>query len=657
MKVVDRCKVRDGVHVGAFMNRLIEHLRRSSLSTGVGRTDGELLDSVLGRDDGAALEALIRRHGPMVWGVCRRFLRGHQDAEDAFQATFLVLVQKAATLPDRATVGNWLYGVARQTAVRMRAIAIQRAEREMQVVDIPEPTTADQYVWNDLKPVLDEELGRLPGKYRVLIVLCDLEGRTRKEVAGQLAIPEGTVASRLAAARAMLAKRLAGRGVVVSGVLLGTVLLAHASPAIVPAAVITNALKSAALVAAEHGAVGALSPTVATLITGVTRAMFVSKLKSVTAVVLIAGLALGGAGLGAGVFSGSDAMAQPNPKAAPVTTGAPVPEDRGEGRIILWRDGHPVAINPGTKATVALDDGFKAGRGGLRVGPDGQFLVYVSNRTLLRPVSPKQEDQVYIQKGKEVTKIETSCLLHAFWGADGLVYGYGFEPPKWGDPVPRPDLTKEFVNWSFDPRVEHPVHELIRTGTSKLLKMPGNVSVLDRTPDGKTFLVLFYEKPPKPVDPPPMRADPPRSEVYRLGLLPAEGGEFVPLTKTDEQTPGDFRLSPDGKFALGTMYRMNSEPPRELVVFDLQTKARSTVALPKDARVAASCWSPDGKQIAFVWESQAAFAERNKVLPGPVSPGNENKSKWIVTVAKPDGSDAKEVYTNADYLYGSIDWR
>ncbi|MFO0879795.1 MAG: sigma-70 family RNA polymerase sigma factor [Gemmataceae bacterium] len=102
-----------------------------------------MLDAFLGRDDGATLATLVRRHGPMVWGVCHRVLRGHQDAEDAFQATFLVLIQKAATIHDRATVGNWLYGVAHQTAVRVRAAAAKRGQREAQVAIMPEPTAPD----------------------------------------------------------------------------------------------------------------------------------------------------------------------------------------------------------------------------------------------------------------------------------------------------------------------------------------------------------------------------------------------------------------------------------------------------------------------------------------------------------------------------------
>jgi RNA polymerase sigma factor (sigma-70 family) len=296
------------------MNRIIQHLLASCGWDGAGMTDGELLTRFLNNRDDAALAALVRRHGPMVWSVCCRLLRSHHDAEDAFQATFVVLVQKAAALPDKETVGNWLYGVAHQTAVRMRAIIAKRGVRERQVTVMPKPATAEQYVWKDLKAVLDEELSRLPNRYRVLIVLCDLEGMTRKQVAGQLGIPEGTVASRLAAARAMLAKRLTRRGVVVSAALLGAVLSSHAASACVPMMVVSSTIKAVTLVAAGQAAAGVISPTVAALTRGVTKTMFVTKIKSVLAVVLLVGLVLGGAVTGLALFNGPAADAQSEPK-------------------------------------------------------------------------------------------------------------------------------------------------------------------------------------------------------------------------------------------------------------------------------------------------------------------------------------------------------
>src|SRR5215475_198922 len=173
---------------------LIEHICRAVPSDG----DGELLGRFVERRDETALAALVKRHGPMVWSVCRRLL-GHHDAEDAFQATFIVLVKKAASVHPRGTVGNWLYGVARQAALQARSAARRRA-REMQVAQLPD-TEAPQDQWADVRSILDEELSRLPDHYRAVIVLCDLEGRSRREVASQFGCPEGTVASRLARAR------------------------------------------------------------------------------------------------------------------------------------------------------------------------------------------------------------------------------------------------------------------------------------------------------------------------------------------------------------------------------------------------------------------------------------------------------------------------
>jgi RNA polymerase sigma factor (sigma-70 family) len=276
------------------MNQVIQHLLATCGRDGM--TDGELLTRFLSGRDDYALAVLIGRHGPMVWGVCCRLLRNPHDAEDAFQATFLVLVQKANTLPDPETVGNWLYGVAHQTAVRMRAMVAKRGVRERQVAVMPEPVTAEQYVWNDLSPVVDEELSRLPDKYRVLIVLCDLEDVTRKEVARRLGIPEGTAASRLAAARALLAKRLARRGFVVSGGLLGAVLPQQGAWASVPTAAVSSTIKAAGSTAAGQAAIaGAVSTTVATLAEGVLKAMFVTKIKSAAAVLLFALLSVAGA--------------------------------------------------------------------------------------------------------------------------------------------------------------------------------------------------------------------------------------------------------------------------------------------------------------------------------------------------------------------------
>jgi RNA polymerase sigma factor (sigma-70 family) len=271
------------------MSEVIQHLGRTALlREGAGLTDGQLLEDFTSRRDEAALAALVRRHGPMVWGVCRRVLSHYHDAEDAFQATFLVLVRKAASIASRELVANWLYGVAHQTALKARATTARRKERERQVTEMPEPAVAEQGQWHDLQPLLDEELSRLPDKYRAVIVLCDLEGKTRKEVAHQLDCPEGTVAGRLSRARGMLAKQLARRGVVLSGGALAAVLSRNVASAGVPPSVVSSTIKAASLLAAgEAAATGAISVKVAALTEGVLQAMLLTKLKTATAVVFL----------------------------------------------------------------------------------------------------------------------------------------------------------------------------------------------------------------------------------------------------------------------------------------------------------------------------------------------------------------------------------
>ncbi len=248
-------------------------------------TDEELLDRFVSQRDATAFETLVRRHGPMVLGVCRRLLQHPQDAEDAFQATFLVLVRKAGSLGQRELLGNWLYGVAYRTALDARAAAMRRRKREKQVSAMPEPEMRDQsQEWRDLRPFLDHELNRLPEKYRIPIVLCDLEGKTRQQAAEQLDIPVGTLSGRLTTAREMLAKRLTRRGLALSGGALLAGLFSNAASAAVPAPLVTSTVQAATAIAAGQAAAGVVSVPVAALAEGVVRAMMFKKLKIATAV-------------------------------------------------------------------------------------------------------------------------------------------------------------------------------------------------------------------------------------------------------------------------------------------------------------------------------------------------------------------------------------
>ena len=279
------------------ISEFIQHLRNAvHPHGGADLTDGQLLHGYVSNREQSALATLVRRHGPMVWSVCRRILGNWHDAEDAFQATFLVLVRKAPSIASRDLLADWLYGVAQQTALKARATGAKRRSREVHVTEIPEPTSDDS-AWNDLRPVLDQELSALPSKYRAVIVLCDLEGKTRKEVAIQLGVPEGTVASRMATARTMLARRLIRLGLPVSGGVLANVLSHNASASAVPASVIFATIKAANLYSAVQAvAGGAISIAAAALAEGILKAMLFNKIKLVVVVVATAGL-LAGAGI------------------------------------------------------------------------------------------------------------------------------------------------------------------------------------------------------------------------------------------------------------------------------------------------------------------------------------------------------------------------
>jgi RNA polymerase sigma-70 factor (ECF subfamily) len=275
---------------------LAQHLRTALLAPdGAGLTDGQLLACYLERRDETAFAALVHRHGPMVLGVCLRVLRGQHDAEDAFQATFLVLAKKAASVWPRERVGHWLYGVARTTALRARVAAAKRRAREAPMPEPPDPAPPRPGLWADLLPLLDEEIGRLPAKYRAPIVLCDLEGKTHQEAARQLGWPQGTVSGRLSRGRQLLANRLARYGCTLTGAALGVALSELTAAAAVPAALLASTTSAASVFATGQAAVGALAAPVAALTKGVLQSMFLNKLLTTAVVLLVLVLGLFGA--------------------------------------------------------------------------------------------------------------------------------------------------------------------------------------------------------------------------------------------------------------------------------------------------------------------------------------------------------------------------
>src|SRR5579871_171053 len=276
---------------------VLQHLRRAVLQQeSAALSDGELLERYVNRQDGNALETLIHRHAAMVLAVCRRILGNEADAEDAFQATFLVLVRKAASIRSRGMVSNWLYGVAHNTALKAKAMNRRRRTKEREAGARLKPQ-ADEAVWQEVQALLDLELSALPERYRTALVLCDLEGKTIKQAAGYLGWPQGTVATRLRRGRALLAKRLLKHGLTFSIGVLARAVSQGATAVHVPASLLGSTIQATTAVALGVTQVPVVSAKVAILAEGVLTGMLLHKLKITVACCLATCMMVVGAGL------------------------------------------------------------------------------------------------------------------------------------------------------------------------------------------------------------------------------------------------------------------------------------------------------------------------------------------------------------------------
>jgi RNA polymerase sigma factor (sigma-70 family) len=284
-------------------------------------TDAQLLERFVTRRDEVAFEVLVRRHGPKVLGVCRRLLRQEQDAEDAFQATFLVLVRKAASIGRSQAVGPWLYRVAYRLALRAKVQADKRAARLNNHPDLATVVWPPDPLWGDLRAALDEEVNRLPAKYRAPFILCYLDGKTNAEAARELNCPKGTVLSRLAWARERLRIRLIRRGLTLSAGLLAAELGAKRATAVVPVTLAAATLKAARLVVMGQGVANAIPGPVILLTKGALQTMRLTQGMVLVVCVLAAGTA-GLAGVLARQTTGAGRVA------GPLVKGPDTPEDK-----------------------------------------------------------------------------------------------------------------------------------------------------------------------------------------------------------------------------------------------------------------------------------------------------------------------------------------
>jgi RNA polymerase sigma factor (sigma-70 family) len=584
--------------------------------------DAELLERYVQRRDEAAFEVLVWRHGGMVLGVCRRLLGQEQDAEDAFQATFLALARGAGSISQRESAAGWLYRVAWRIARKVRAS--RRTTQPLPDLPLPGGDPTGETVWRDLRPVLDEEVSRLPVKYRVPFVLCYLEGKTNGEAARELGWPTGTVATRLARARQRLRTCLTRRGLAVSTGLLAMALVENAAAAPAPVPLVLTTVK-AGLAFAAGGALGegVVAGHVITLTKGALHAMTLDKLKIVTPVLLAACLAVTTA-----AFAAHHVLAdRPGPLPAHQVRTADVPKQAdtrrpaapAAGRLLFYRAGHLTLIGPDGKneKRVSQNRGAFHPTDGC-LSPDGKRVAYLVVVDKERAVGRDPRRKVYI-RGLDQPEPGTDLGVEAqrvTWSPDGkelvaadVVHG---DNPK----------AVKFVNWLVE----------VRTKEKTPLKLPDNHMVTDWSRDGKHFLTSaldFGKQPPG----------------ARLCLASRDGSEIRELTD-GSQRAFFGRLSPDARRVLYLApdpQRKGKELAGLLGLFILDVHQRKSVRLldqPLDGDIMGFAWSPDGKRIAYAWR-QAAPA-----------PGQQTESHLIV--ADRDGRNPVTIATERGDSPGTI---
>jgi RNA polymerase sigma factor (sigma-70 family) len=603
------------------------------------QSDEQLLSSFVAGRDPRAFALLVRRHGPMVLSVCRRITGHTHDAEDAFQAVFLTLAQRADSLTQPHAVGNWLYGVAVRTARHARADSAKRHTREAPTDPLPETGRSDPEPFDD-RGVFDEELARLPERYRALIVSCDLEGEPQAELARRFGLPVGTVYSRLATARALLAERLRKRGL---------------APAVLVAAGVAASAPGLATEVARIAITSeCLSPRVTKLCEAVMRTTgWKWKLVPVALVAVATGL------LAAGLLAADlrvpptdsvriRAAAPPvdpaDPPKSPAQAPAaqpPAPKPAGPGRLLLWKETKHILLTPEGKEDGSLD-AHPDDRVILHapvLSPDGKRVAFLANENPPTDSDGNHRRHVYFRDVDGKTpgvKIELTAFTVA-WDTDGkaliVTEALPFkEIEKSGTPV-----------WLVD----------VATKKKTKLDLPKYAIVSAVMPDGKSLVVSLGDFEAKKV---------------HLALVSRDGKDVTKLCELHTEDPKP-RPSPDGKKILfrdlDPDEKLEKDMPRlpRLYVCDVATKKRERLAeVPLNALPMGYCWSPDGKRIAYTWK---------QVQPGvPLAMNTDNmndpkintETESHLVICDANGKNPKTLMsvkapTAPTITLGEVDWR
>ncbi|HXG08709.1 MAG TPA: sigma-70 family RNA polymerase sigma factor [Gemmataceae bacterium] len=600
------------------LQAVIRHLRGIVGTHGVGGlTDAQLLERFVTARDEAAFEVLLWRHGPMVLNLCRRLLHRDPDIEDAFQATFLVLVRKARSISKRSSVASWLYKVAYRVALEARTSARRRALQERPLADLPAPKrraagvnrpAPDELAWRDLREVLDEEVSRLPERYRAPFVLCYLQGKTNEEAAQELGCPKGTISSRLAWARERLRACLARRGLTLStGSLAG--LLSSDAAASVPRLLVTATLRGMTETAAGTISVGA-----AALAKRAMRAMFLARLK-VAAILFLTASALGmGAGLTAhqALMANQPAAEQENPPKPPSPLadrpspseerrprtdwqGDPLPNGvlarMGSGRLRHYRAS--IEFFPDGKTMISV------GNNGFRIWEvaTGKLARQIANKVDWPWVSNRSAGAITVASIDDKTGTLTCQVVD-------LVTGQTRRRTEFKLPDPARLLTispdgQQIAVFNWDPMRSSLLLYDGATG-QEILRIPvpdGWVEAASFAPDGKTLALCD-------------RGD-------TVSLHDTASGQVVRKLKREGDAVWGLAFAPDGRFLASMPFAEDHRKPGEVSVWDLATGEERYRLKTEPGRVDMVAFSPDGRLVA------TAGIEQQRVILWDLATGKE----------------------------------
>lgn len=582
--------------------RHIRHLIGDGLG---GLSDGQLLDRFVVDRDESAFAQLVRRHGSLVLGACRRVLGDAHAAEDVFQATFLVLVRKADSLDRRRPLGNWLYTVAYRLALTARANSSRRRTYESRAAQ-GRPATAESDRTEELKAVLEEELHRLPERHRAPLVLCYLEGKTNEQAAQALGWPRGSISRRLAEARDVLRERLRGRGYVCPTAGMAALLAGVAKTEAVTLPLLDTTVQAALWFAGEGAATGGvLSVQAVTLAKGVLHTMALQKLKLAAAAVLVAGL-LGGGGT---MFVQS-------------VVGAPAVEAASA----------PVAVAEDQPAAASVSPAARLGTTQLRHGDTIHFIAYTHNGRWLVTAGKDQTIRLWdAATNEELRRFERPASEQGKGGGtDGQekeMMARGFIPAMGGlgQDLARsfrvalaPDgkhlaATKGNAVHVWDVASGKLVHTFRENGPAAVEQLPlSGVADLTFTIDGKSLVTVTGTRVVTEWDLATGK------HTRRLGqdeaAAPGDGSRVVVSTK---RVGGGLALAPGGRYLAWEHYDTDNQAAT-LKVLDLTTgKEVAECKLGVDGAKAMT-FAPDGKTMAWtsfrtgiqVWDGTAGKEPR-----------------------------------------------